>query len=826
MLKAISIDKYFRNGKNKLHVLNKLSYSFPTKGLVSIFGRSGSGKTTFLNVLSGLDSVESGEIDFDEHHFTRYKTKLWDKIRKENIGFVFQNYQLIPSLSVFDNVAYPLQLLGISDKTVIEDRVNYVLTMLGIFKYRKRKANHLSGGQQQRVAIARALVKKPSVIFADEPTGNLDSANTIEVMNIIKSISNDILVVLVTHEESIAKYYSDVILKMNDGVISEIIDNSNFEKKELVNENIVYLQEYSQVEEFTGDHVEAKFYVDKESLEKPIGLRVILRNNTLYIDVNNNKYRKVLVNEESNIQIIDAKKAPKTEAEIMTTSFEWNRLDSTDVKKRRAIFVSFKQALVSCLAKLRGYRAKGKLMLIAFLISGFMCASGTNSLSQIVNLSVGDFLFGSTYNVIIEKSSANLSAAYTDIVNNADYDIYYNDFGRLRLQSYTFGLSAGSYYIDGVLEAAEFVDASDLFMGRLPVANNEIMISREAAVAILREGEAYGMWNYSSLLNERLQNLYYDNLDYTIVGIVNDVYRSGITRINFNNNFQSLIYMNEEGRYKGYSVWQYVEGLDDYFSFSYLNGMPELSYGNINNEGFFFSQNDVSNYFPELQAMILDETAVFPYTDKGITIAGVYNDEAHGGYIYTSLAKMKEIIVNKMTTDYEEDIKISTKEVDKLVEAFKLHGITAVSITAKAQEDLSSMRKITIAASMVNIVLCFSISFVGFFFLIRSSFSSRISDIVVYRYLGTKRSVIFVSFLFETLILTTITTAVGYTAGALINHYLQNSVFGMLGIVSTSSLAFLMGLIGIYAINLLAGLLPVLITLKATPAKLLAKYDI
>ena len=142
-----------------------------------------------------------------------------DKIRNLNVGYVFQNYNLVDNMTVFDNVAIALRMVGVKDKK-IEEKVNYVLEKVGMYRYRNRVADMLSGGERQRVGIARAIVKNPAVVIADEPTGNLDSRNTLEVMNIIKEISEEKLVILVTHEEELADFYASRIIAWMGKVIS------------------------------------------------------------------------------------------------------------------------------------------------------------------------------------------------------------------------------------------------------------------------------------------------------------------------------------------------------------------------------------------------------------------------------------------------------------------------------------------------------------------------------------------------------------------------------------------------------------------------------
>ena len=186
MIRIQKLDKYYNRQKpNELHVLDDLTYEFPERGMCAIFGPSGCGKTTLLNVIGGLDVPTSGEVRYDETELSADA----NRIRNRDIGFIFQNYNLNRDETVFDNVADSLRLCGIEDDTVIEERVMAALDNVGMGKFRKRLPDTLSGGQQQRVAIARAIVKNPKVLLADEPTGNLDEANTILVMDILKKMS-------------------------------------------------------------------------------------------------------------------------------------------------------------------------------------------------------------------------------------------------------------------------------------------------------------------------------------------------------------------------------------------------------------------------------------------------------------------------------------------------------------------------------------------------------------------------------------------------------------------------------------------------------------
>lgn len=327
MISVKHLDKHFNRGKkNSIHVLNDVSLDFPNKGLVVLLGPSGSGKTTLLNVIGGLDKVQKGQIDFFDHHISHYKSSIWDKIRTEEVGYIFQNYYLMPNLSVFDNVAFVLKMIGIQDKNEIESRVNYILKQVGMYRFRKKRSTQLSGGQQQRVAIARALVKNPKVIIADEPTGNLDSKNTLEIMNIIKSISANKLVVLVTHEKELANFYGDRIIEIKDGKIINDNQNTTLQDHAFSNDNTIYLKDLVEVSSLDSKHLKASFYSDSDDV-LPTQVRLIIKNKTLYLDIQSDIQKIKLLNEESHMIVKDEHFTKKTREEMLVTTFDDSVLD-------------------------------------------------------------------------------------------------------------------------------------------------------------------------------------------------------------------------------------------------------------------------------------------------------------------------------------------------------------------------------------------------------------------------------------------------------------------------------------------------------------------
>lgn len=220
MLEIKNINKSYKVGEHKQKVLKDVSIKFRENEFVSVLGQSGSGKTTLLNLIGGLDRYDTGDIIINGKSTKHFKDKDWDAYRNNSIGFIFQSYNLINHISILDNVEMGMTLSGISKK-IRKERAIEVLKKVGLEEHINKKPNQLSGGQMQRVAIARALANDPDIILADEPTGALDSKTSKSIMNLIKEISKDKLVIMVTHNEEIAFEYSSRIIKLSDGVIIE-----------------------------------------------------------------------------------------------------------------------------------------------------------------------------------------------------------------------------------------------------------------------------------------------------------------------------------------------------------------------------------------------------------------------------------------------------------------------------------------------------------------------------------------------------------------------------------------------------------------------------
>lgn len=223
MLQLKNITKNYLSGDNEVQALKGIDIEFRENEFVSILGQSGCGKTTLLNIIGGLDRYTSGDLIINGKSTKEFKDKDWDTYRNHSVGFVFQSYNLIPHQTVLANVELALTISGVG-KAERKKRAIEALQKVGLGDQLNKKPNQMSGGQMQRVAIARALVNDPDILLADEPTGALDSKTSVQVMEILKEISKDKLIIMVTHNPELAKKYSSRIVKLLDG---KIIDDSN-----------------------------------------------------------------------------------------------------------------------------------------------------------------------------------------------------------------------------------------------------------------------------------------------------------------------------------------------------------------------------------------------------------------------------------------------------------------------------------------------------------------------------------------------------------------------------------------------------------------------
>lgn len=753
MISVKHLDKHFNRGKkNSIHVLNDVSLDFPNKGLVVLLGPSGSGKTTLLNVIGGLDKVQKGQIDFFDHNISHYKSAIWDKIRTEEVGYIFQNYYLMPNLSVFDNVSFVLKMIGIQDKNEIETRVNYILKQVGMYRFRKKRSTQLSGGQQQRVAIARALVKNPKVIIADEPTGNLDSKNTLEIMNIVKSISANKLVVLVTHEKELASFYGDRIVEIKDGKIINDDQNTTLQDHAFSNDNTIYLKDLVEVSNLESKNLKASFYADSDEV-LPTQVRLIIKNKTLYLDIQSDIQKIKLLNEESHMVVKDEHFTKKTREEMLVTTFDDSVLDHSNLDKHKKFTISFKNSFWIAFRKLMNFGRKGKLMLAIFMISGMLVAFATINMYSILTKDYKDALTMDERYIQVNKNSFYQgnggASALLDKVNgetSGDYVIYMERLAASNQLRIDLGNGAFKSLASNIkIEYSKQLKQNDLYAGRLPLNANEIVLS-------------YGVYS-KDVLNDQ--------------------------------NYQDI------------GIWRPEDFIGEVLAFSGALSDPQKRYTVVG--------ISKAKYI-----------AIYAYDYK--TAFTLTNFDSINSPSYTTTRQYEESILQSSNASL--DAYIFTPNYLELKQALEDAGymVKLSSQTVIDQNNIAIAQQT--AANLLITIFLIGGGLLAFYFVMRSSMISRIYEISVYRALGVRKLEIYSSFAVEIILLTTISSFIGFGLMSFILGAFSNSPLKTFIGFRIDFFIILFGVIFVYAANLLIGLLPMVLLLRKTPAQIISSYDI
>lgn len=385
MIRIQGLHKFFNKGRqNELHVINDITLDLPEKGMVAIFGKSGCGKTTLLNVIGGLDGFAEGSLTIEDQDIR----KNTDDIRNKYVGYIFQNYNLNKGETCFDNVAYALRLCGMTDEYEIESRVMAALANVGMEKYSKRTPDTLSGGQQQRIAIARAIVKNPRIILADEPTGNLDEANTVMIMDLLKAIAKDHLVILVTHEANLVDYYCDTVIELSDGSVVGTKQNASANGFAARDKNDIYLGELAR-REICDESAEIEYY--GEMPEMPIKLKIVNNGGKIYVQIGSAKVQ--ILDESSEVKLREGVYEEKVRQNAVSEGIDMSKLPPVEGTRFGRLF-TLGSSVKSGYASNFKSQKKGKKVL-----RGCMCLFA----AVIVFMSA---IFGSAFGDIIDARNA------------------------------------------------------------------------------------------------------------------------------------------------------------------------------------------------------------------------------------------------------------------------------------------------------------------------------------------------------------------------------------------------------------------------------------
>lgn len=792
MLRVEKLNKYYNRGhSNEIHVINNTTFALPNEGLVVILGASGSGKTTLLNSLCGIDNVDSGKIYIDNQVFEKYQAGKFDDLRNRYFGYVFQNYNLIGDQSVYDNVAFSLKMIGITNQEEIRRRTIRALSIVKMDKYKNRLAKNLSGGQMQRVSIARAIVKDAKYILADEPTGNLDRKNTIITMSILKEISKTRLVVMVTHEKELAYAYADRIMEIKDGVI--VKDESNKTVKDeyvYQDENTIYLGDFEKHTIENTDHLEINSYgIPLE--DGKIKIEFIVKNNQVFIKTSSNDYQVRIIDDNSLVKFSDEKQEETVTPLIDKEEVKIEPIDYSKVHGKYR--VNFGRQIIESITKLFKMHYGKRLVLLLFLIASFIFTLSVGLYQSSTVVDEKSFMNASKNLLHIQTTNMSRDDAFKQFqaIKNSEevYDVFFYGSEEVYITVEKF-LNNGDYnnYINA---SASIQNINRIEKIDDEIKNNlqdhQVIIDQSLLDKILEENRYY-FQTEKSVLNQKVS---IKDVEYEIVGVVD------LGDFSF--------YINEKSALE----LQYSNA-SSYLPFIFIDNQVE--------KGFIQVSENLKNENPT--KYIIGQKIKIPGFDFEYEISGYFTSDVNNYLLNES--DFDDLLFTKSFQNERFYFFAYSNDYQRTIDNFNSDKVEINSEYLLNREEYMKSKKIISQVFLTIAIFSFVGPLIMLYFLMRSSTITKSKEIGIYRALGMRnRSVIGMYFL-EIITITSVFAVPGYLLALL---FMITSDIGSY-IFKVDVITVVGSLIMIIALIVFVGLLPVLRLIRKTPQKIMTKYDI
>ena len=828
MIQIKKLDKYFHKGRsNENHVLKEIDLELPEKGLVCILGESGSGKTTLLNTIGGLDTFGSGSIAIDDTVLEKYDPKKIENLRNQKFGYIFQNYYLLQDYTVAYNIRLALNVFDLSEEEK-DERVDYVLDALNMKKFKKKLVSQLSGGQQQRVSIARALVRAPEIILADEPTGNLDEENTIRIMSILKSISKECLVILVSHEKAIAKFFADRIIEIQDGVIRKDYANKTSDSYQRMDDSNIYLKEMD-VQKMAIEEMDVSVFWDREEeeentkdkIEEKIHLNLAWKDGKLYIQSPEN-VPLVLAGEESGVFMLDEKKPKLEHQQVEEISY-----DLPAVKAKKSSTLPRREIWKLALENIQLMGKKHKFMVGILLATSIMLVLALADYMMQRSVDLKTVVTEDSHYVTVQMEATE-SVKATEMrrkleefcekyVTNGKYkDVYVSTTGVLNVgydgfkQIKKLSTRIQDYSVVSVKNLKE----EDLVMGRMPKHRNEFVVDRWLLEKMRDSGSIIGTVynNDASLLNMEIGTIV-TGLKLKLVGIVD--------------NQQPSIYVYDTVAlgmsYVGHEIMTDAE-LKEMFPGEYDDVELTDTEAMMNHSKF-------GSYEHQLQWNhgVETETTKLRQALPGVKFEIVGHCPDNLGVEYVVSQANYEKIRLKYILDTK-TFKVYAEDVDEAIQYFKEAGkdytsyfeVKPVSNYRQQLEEYEAQRKVDINAGYLVTLAVSFLSLIMVYFTIKSNAMARSEELTVYRLIGISAGSIIKAYMLEMILVTTYTCVPAILVTSGIIKFITSIPSLQFNLLFPWWLALVL-IVVLYIINAVISILPVRGILRKPPAQLAVK---
>lgn len=814
MIQLNNLHKYYNKGKqNEIHVINGTTLSLPKRGFVCILGESGSGKTTLLNTMGGLDDFKQGSLSIAGETLHRYSSSRIDKIRTKHCAYIFQNYYLLQEHTVEYNIHLVLDMYTLTEEEK-QARIDYVLQAVDMQKYKKRVVSRLSGGQQQRIAIARALAKAPKVIFADEPTGNLDEANTIRIMQILKKVSQTCLVVMVTHEKRLASFFADRIIHITNGrvdsdTVCETGGTYSYQK-----EAAFYLQEYAE-RTIEAENIKLHCYTKENDLP-PLTLRLIYENGSYYLKTDDTANITFLT-DANDRQLFFEQRPLLSEEDVEQFDYTLEQLPSTKLPN-----LSLKETIQLAWQNLKLLGKQQFFLIVSFFVMAVLLVLTVADIMTLNSIDIRTAVHNDSHYlaVNVEKNKGAETLIYQQyfdtmldtLLEHVSADDIQFDFSTDL--SYVYDHFTQIKDVSGLLTGYSFaplsrLDESTLVYGRMPAAVNEIVIDLRVLETFLAQDTILAQLipNPQYFIGKQL-NVAKKDWTITVVGICDsgepDIYLDKFTRLSLS----SWVSQRTAG----------LSSLQQAIPNAYT-GITLAENEALVSEGFL-EQLRVSGHPDYFSTPLSKQYKVVGTFPDEFPAEVVLAEDGYDEFLLHLIRQAKKFIL------YTEDKTLTRNYFINMDES--IHEYLQFFITDPYAEELAvyeEARAIKLDARLIITITIFCVSLVVLYFSMKSNAVKNIQNIAVYRLLGIKKRSIALVFALETAFLTSYTSLPVILLTSAVLKFIASIPSLEMTLVYPWSAAF--GIVAfLYVINCLAGILPIVSILKLPPAKLAAKYDL
>ena len=818
MIRAERLNKiYDKKSDHANHVLKDVSVTLPDTGFVCILGPSGCGKTTLLNTLGGLDTFHGGSITVDDVTASRYGTMAMELERNRSFGYIFQNYYLLMERSAAYNVYLGLHSLPLTHEEKIE-RVREALEAVEMDRYARRNVGELSGGQKQRIAIARALARRPRVIFADEPTGNLDEANTMNIGVLLRQISRFCLVVMVTHEERISRFFADRIITMDSGCLKSDITEWNRDPLISGDGQTLYAGDYRE-ESIQTEGLQVRML--REEGADPIALTVVALKDRIVLKMEDGRTLTMSTAQDGPV-ILEGKRPIHTLEELEKSTHKLSlpkQGDMLDTKENGSGRggMSFGTLFLEAVRLLR---QKGKRQLglwISLAVMAALTVLAVGDYMTVAAIDPEDFIHSDSHLIEVNVERGGTSGAsvsdgfktYLEYLDGLDIDFtyvpvvgaiaFYSDTGFLQMNTLKESVYGFSYV------PLDKLDESQLIRGRMPQLPNEIVADRWVLDQFLSGNSVLqaSISDADVFLNKTF-SLGKKNIQLKIVGICDSgepsLYLDPFALLSIASAGIESMSLSQLQAYLPGAYDDVVLGPDEVMT------CPNAGIGK--KVGNYYTMTNLDRF--TITHLVEEDAyaAIVVADDQADRIQRAIIENVRHFYVYTEDKEaMKEALM-----DLPEEVQ---GVIQVLIDDYHSSYMAAYEAATKEQLGARSIVTVTILAmSMVMVYL-----------LLKVRVSERRGMIAVYRLLGIPGRRLLMIFAIETIMLSlgSALPAAAVTWLVLtIMTKLPSLAFEMILPIRAAAAAY--GLL--LGFHLVASLLPVGKLLKLPPAVLAARYDI